>query len=293
MTASGNACIASVGAEAYASRSAPLPVNAPIPTATMKSARPNVFQASSALRETPLPENKEQSRSKAQRGDRHQRVADPRGDGEDPRQHAERGQEHEAHADKAPGVDQHQPAQVQSEHKASDHGQQAVERREHRHRRQDCEQESPGGNAGRRDERTGQAGARALAARNGLRRSPCPIANTLDLVGDKWSLLVIRDLLAGRQTFGELLASPEGIPTNILAERLRRFEAAGLIESALYQERPARYAYALTSRGQALRHILNAFIKWGRHFLPGTMTLDELDLGAAGGRNKRRPRRKG
>jgi DNA-binding HxlR family transcriptional regulator len=136
-----------------------------------------------------------------------------------------------------------------------------------------------------------RAGARALAARSGLRRSPCPIANALDLVGDKWSLLVIRDLLAGRRTFGELLASPEGIPTNILADRLRRFEAAGLVESALYQERPARYAYALTSKGEALRDVLDAFTKWGKHVLPGTKTLDELGLGAAISRGRRRSRR--
>ncbi len=73
-----------------------------------------------------------------------------------------------------------------------------------------------------------------------LRRSPCPIANTLDLIGDKWSLLVIRDLRRGKCTYSELLDSPEGIPTNILADRLKRLEEAGGIERSAYQERPVR-----------------------------------------------------
>src|SRR5262249_25550417 len=80
-------------------------------------------------------------------------------------------------------------------------------------------------------------------------RSPCPVACTLDLVGDKWSLLIARDLLRGNVTFGELQNSPEGIPTNILADRLRRMKEAGLIAKSAYQEHPPRYAYALTEKG--------------------------------------------
>jgi DNA-binding HxlR family transcriptional regulator len=104
------------------------------------------------------------------------------------------------------------------------------------------------------------------------------VANTLDLIGDKWSLLVIRDLLAGKRTYGELAASPEGIPTNILADRLRRFEEAGIVESALYQERPARYSYSLTSRGAALRDVVTVMVKWGKKYLEGTRTLEEMGL---------------
>ena len=59
-------------------------------------------------------------------------------------------------------------------------------------------------------------------------RSSCAVASTLDLVGDKWSLLVIRDLLHGKRTYGEIAKSPEGIPTNILADRLARLEQAVL-----------------------------------------------------------------
>src|ERR1700758_2525537 len=90
-------------------------------------------------------------------------------------------------------------------------------------------------------------------------RSACAIANSLDIVGDKWSLLVVRDLLHGKRTYGELANSPEGIPTNILAERLKRLEAAGIIVSTPYQQRPIRYAYTLTPKGSALGDVLQAF----------------------------------
>jgi len=62
------------------------------------------------------------------------------------------------------------------------------------------------------------------------RRSPCPVACALDLFGDRWTLLVIRDLLFGRSRFKDFSASPEGIPTNILSERLGRLLAANVIE---------------------------------------------------------------
>ncbi len=114
-----------------------------------------------------------------------------------------------------------------------------------------------------------------------LARSACAIANTLDLVGDKWSLLVVRDLLHGKQTYGQLASSPEHIPTNILAERLKRLEAAGIITSTPYQKRPTRYAYALTPKGIALGDVLLAFVRWGKQYIPGTVTLNERS--AAGG----------
>lgn len=120
------------------------------------------------------------------------------------------------------------------------------------------------------------------------RRSACPIAGALDIVGDKWSLLVIRDLRHGRRTYGELAHSPERIPTNILADRLKRLEDAGIIESALYQERPARYAYALTAKGKGLGEVLLALVKWGKQHLPGTRTLTESAAGGARAAKARR-----
>lgn len=125
----------------------------------------------------------------------------------------------------------------------------------------------------------------------GLRRSACPIANTLDLVGDKWSLLVIRDLLHGKRTYGELADSPEKIPTNILADRLKRLEDAGIIVSSAYQERPTRYSYALSKKGTALGDVLLAFVRWGRTHIPGTQTLKEAGSGAVRGALTRRSTR--
>ena len=92
-------------------------------------------------------------------------------------------------------------------------------------------------------------------------RSRCAVANTLDLVGDKWSLLVVRDMLHGKRTYGQLLDSPERIPTNILADRLKRLESAGIIASTVYQERPVRYAYTLTEKGAALGDVLLALVR--------------------------------
>ena len=112
-------------------------------------------------------------------------------------------------------------------------------------------------------------------------RSACAVASSLDLVGDKWSLLVVRDLLHGKHTYGELARSPERIPTNILADRLKRLEAAGIIVSTPYQKRPTRYAYALTPKGNALGDVLLAFVRWGRQHIPGTVTLNQAS--ATGG----------
>ena len=104
-------------------------------------------------------------------------------------------------------------------------------------------------------------------------RSACAIANSLDIMGDKWSLLVVRDLLLGKRTYGELVNSPERIPTNILAERLNRLEGAGIIVSTPYQQRPVRYAYTLTPKGNALGDVLLALVGWGKQHIPGTVAL--------------------
>lgn len=124
---------------------------------------------------------------------------------------------------------------------------------------------------------------------HGFLRSPCAVACTLDLVGDKWSLLVIRDLLRGNVTYGELQNSPEGIPTNILADRLKKLEAAGLIAKSAYQEHPVRYVYGLTENGKALRDVLRALVQWGKKHIPGTLALQRPALHSV---RNRRPTRK-
>ena len=108
------------------------------------------------------------------------------------------------------------------------------------------------------------------------RRSTCPAAATLDVAGDRWTLLIVRDLLRGRDTYGKLAASDEGIPTNILADRLKKMEAAGLIEAKPYQERPVRYSYSLTAKGRDLGEVLAAVARWGKKHVKGTVVAKEF-----------------
>ena len=112
-----------------------------------------------------------------------------------------------------------------------------------------------------------------------MARSACAIANSLDIVGDKWSLLVVRDLLHGKRTYGELARSGEHIPTNILADRLKRLEAAGIVTSTPYQQRPVRYTYTLTPKGRALGDVLLAFVRWGKQHIPGTVAMNQQPAG--------------
>src|SRR5579862_4249696 len=101
-------------------------------------------------------------------------------------------------------------------------------------------------------------------------RSPCPIAGALDILGDTWTLLVVRDLLFyDKHRFADFLASPEGISTNILAERLQRLERCGLVERRRYHQRPPRDEYYLTARGHDLLPVLRALIAWGKQHVPG------------------------
>lgn len=103
-----------------------------------------------------------------------------------------------------------------------------------------------------------------------LKRSLCPITNTLDLLGDKWSLILVRDLFLDKHTYSEFQESPEGIPTNILADRLKRLLESDIIVKEPYQDRPVRYAYSLTAKGKALAPVVNEIINWGLKFIPGT-----------------------
>jgi DNA-binding HxlR family transcriptional regulator len=113
--------------------------------------------------------------------------------------------------------------------------------------------------------------ASRLSAGQAPLRSPCPIAGALDLVGDRWTLLVVRDLLLyDKRRFADFLASPEGIATNILAERLERLERAGVIERRRYRAHPPREEYHPTERGRGLLPLLRELIHWGQRNVPGT-----------------------
>lgn len=98
-----------------------------------------------------------------------------------------------------------------------------------------------------------------------VHRSPCPIAAALDLFGDRWTLLVLRDmLLRGKRRYREFLAAPERIASNILAERLKRLEAAGLVSRQTDPEDARRMIYAPTDRGRSLAPLLRDIAAWGR-----------------------------
>jgi DNA-binding HxlR family transcriptional regulator len=119
---------------------------------------------------------------------------------------------------------------------------------------------------------SGSAGAsagyalRSKEMSKGVFRSDCPIASALDLLGDKWTLLIFRDMAFGKRRFSEFLESSEQIQRNILSDRLKRMEAGGLVRKARYQTRPARYEYRLTARGADLLPIVQNLARWGyRH----------------------------
>ncbi len=99
------------------------------------------------------------------------------------------------------------------------------------------------------------------------RPSGCPVAFGLDTFGDRWTLLVIREmLLGGKRTYGEFLAADEGISTNILASRLKHLEAEGIVEKRRDPENFRSFLYELTSKGFDLAPVLFEIIRWsGKH----------------------------
>ena len=112
-----------------------------------------------------------------------------------------------------------------------------------------------------------------------FKRSCCPITTVLDTLGDKWTLLVIRDLVLGKRRYQEFMSSPERIASNILADRLTKLEAAGLVTRRAYQQKPARYEYLLTKKGKELRPVLEAIIVWGQEHYPGTKRFPTVKQG--------------
>lgn len=102
-----------------------------------------------------------------------------------------------------------------------------------------------------------------------LKRSKCPVANALDIVGDKWTLLVLRDLIFGKRLYKEFLDSPEKITTNILADRLKTMEQTGLITKKPYQTNPIRYEYLLTRKGKDLFPVIKEMVRWANKYIYG------------------------
>jgi DNA-binding HxlR family transcriptional regulator len=108
-------------------------------------------------------------------------------------------------------------------------------------------------------------------------RSMCPVSCALDLLGDKWTLLLVRDLLLGKGTYSEFQKSPEGIPTNILASRLKRLQAEGILAREPYQQKPLRYRYKLTGKGRDLAPILLAMVDWSNRHIDGTVSRADIE----------------
>jgi DNA-binding HxlR family transcriptional regulator len=105
-----------------------------------------------------------------------------------------------------------------------------------------------------------------------LQRSPCPVACTLDVIGDRWTLLVVRDLMRGVSRFSDFLLAPEAIATNILTVRLNRLVETGIAERVPSIETAGRSAYRLTPLGETLRPVMEAIASWGLTYLPGTQS---------------------
>lgn len=111
----------------------------------------------------------------------------------------------------------------------------------------------------------------------GSMRSPCPIANALEIVGDKWTLLIIRDAFAGKKTYSEFQVSPEGIPTNILADRLKKLVAFNILIKTPYQHHPVRFSYHLTEKGRSLAPLLKEAMNWGLTHISQTDAKIKID----------------
>ncbi len=102
----------------------------------------------------------------------------------------------------------------------------------------------------------------------------CPIARTLDVIGDRWTMLIIRDLFLGPHRFNDLQHSSPGLPPKVLSARLKRLEDHGLVERRLYSEHPLRAEYCLTEKGRSTFPILKAIVEWGlEHLFEGEAEL--------------------
>ncbi len=100
-------------------------------------------------------------------------------------------------------------------------------------------------------------------AKTGPYNQLCPVARTLDLIGDRWTLLIIRDLFLGKTRFAQFRKSTPAPPPRLLSERLLRLEQNGLVERTIYSERPPRAEYRLTPKGRTLHGVLREIVSWG------------------------------
>lgn len=100
-----------------------------------------------------------------------------------------------------------------------------------------------------------------------LENEPCPVARGLSVLGDRWTMMVVRDCFLGIRRFDQM-QQRLGITRHVLADRLRKLETAGVLRRDPYQDRPVRYEYRLTERGKALYPILVTLIDWAEENVP-------------------------
>lgn len=106
-----------------------------------------------------------------------------------------------------------------------------------------------------------------MSEQNAVRELPaCPVETTLTLIGDKWKVLILRDLLTGTKRFGELKRSVGKVSQKVLTAQLRAMEERGLLTRKVYAEVPPRVEYSLTELGLSLRPILDAMQTWGEGY---------------------------
>jgi DNA-binding HxlR family transcriptional regulator len=111
------------------------------------------------------------------------------------------------------------------------------------------------------------------------RKIRCPVAATLDVVGDRWTLLIVRDLLRGFTRFSQFRRSVEGVTTSLLSDRLKLLEREGVIERRFYSDHPPRAEYLLTAKGHALGMVVGALASWGEEWLDHDLALVDNDCG--------------
>ncbi|HAS42219.1 MAG TPA: transcriptional regulator [Microscillaceae bacterium] len=111
--------------------------------------------------------------------------------------------------------------------------------------------------------------------KNISQRSDCPVSYALDFFGDKWTFLIIRDLMfEGKKFYKDFLNSKEGIATNILSDRLKRLEGIGVVESKVYEKLKTKKEYTLTQKGKDLVPVLVEMMAWSAQYHEGLAVPD-------------------
>lgn len=109
-----------------------------------------------------------------------------------------------------------------------------------------------------------------------MQRSSCPIGCALDVIGDRWSLLILRDaLFRGCVSYGDFQSSPENISTNILASRLMKLTELGIFEKKPHPTHGLKFDYHLTEKGKALKEVVLTVGAWGSQYVEGSASMED------------------